>query len=66
MSTKIFSKQFIKISILLLIICFSFSCSRILLPYDDEPYCRLGDTGGMCGSLSSVYDKTKNRGGIQQ
>lgn len=35
------------------------SCS-LLLPYEEEPLCKLGKEGGYCGSISDVYEHTLN------
>ena len=32
------------------------SCSRILLPYHEEPLCKKGPGVGFCGSLSEIYE----------
>jgi len=32
------------------------SCSSLLLPYHSEPLCKKGASGGVCGSLSEVYE----------
>lgn len=30
-------------------------CSKVLLPYEEEPACKKGIGKGVCGSLSEVY-----------
>ncbi len=48
-----------KLAILILFAGFLFlltSCSRILLPYHEEPLCRKGPGVGFCGSLSEIYE----------
>jgi len=32
------------------------SCSKILLPYHEEPLCSKKDGVGFCGSLSEIYE----------
>ncbi len=35
------------------------SCA-FLLPYEEEPLCKIGKEGGYCGSISDVYHHTLN------
>lgn len=41
---------------LFLSVMFLSGCASLILPYEEEPLCRLGVEGGYCGSLSDVYD----------
>ena len=47
-----------KKTLLLFITLFSLltSCSKLLLPYNEEPLCRKGPEVGFCGSLSEIYE----------
>ena len=36
-------------------------CSNILLPYQEKPTCSTGKYNGYCGSVSDVYQETKNK-----
>jgi len=37
----------------------SSSCS-LILPYEEEPLCKIGREGGYCGSIMDVYEATLN------
>ena len=41
--------------VLLALCLFLCGCASILMPYESEPLCYKGITGGYCGSLSEVY-----------
>lgn len=52
-----------KIILLLMILIFS-GCSKVLLPYEEEPRCKPNNNYGDCGSVSSSYKQIhedKNR-----
>ncbi len=38
---------------------FSFGCSAIM-PYEEEPLCKIGKEGGYCGSVFDVYNESLN------
>lgn len=42
--------------IALLLLSLGSGCTKVVLPYKDEPLCSKGVTGGYCGSLSEVYN----------
>ena len=33
-------------------------CTKLIMPYAEEPMCRKGIVGGYCGSITEVYDVT--------
>lgn len=49
-------KIFILALAFILSVIFLSGCASLILPYEEEPLCRLGVEGGYCGSLSDVYD----------
>lgn len=38
---------------------FGFGCSAIM-PYEEEPLCKIGKEGGYCGSVYDVYNESLN------
>lgn len=40
------------------------SLSKIVLPYEEEPLCKIGYGGGYCGSITDVYDRVDKDYGV--
>ena len=51
--------EMLKLLIIFFSAVFLSGCS-ILLPYEEEPLCKIGKEGGYCGSLYDVYEETLN------
>ncbi len=55
---RLFLILLILLSFLTMSLC---GCASLLLPYEEEPLCKLGVEGGYCGSLSDVYEAVNNQ-----
>jgi len=45
-----------KIFIMVLLSLTVISCSKVMLPYAENPVCRKGVDSGLCGSVPDVYN----------
>jgi PBP1b-binding outer membrane lipoprotein LpoB len=51
------------LSIMITSVFFSGCSSNVLMPYEENPTCKLKPGQGQCGSVSEIYERSEKMGG---